>query len=127
MASTKKKKTTKKKRSRSANTTDPEDILAQCLIALGQGAGDFYFAPSGVQAVRSIYWDRITEHAGTWSTDAPNILNQARALGRIAADFASADGAAVVTGDHFKKSVRSFERGQDQGLFWPLGCRWCQA
>jgi hypothetical protein len=125
MADAKKKTPRKTTVTRETETATPEEILAQCLIALGQGAGDLFFSPSGVRVVRESYMRRISDYAASWNEDAPSILNQARAMGRIAADIASAGGASIVNGESMTLAMRRLEEGLTAGRYWPLGCRWC--
>ncbi|HXO21424.1 MAG TPA: hypothetical protein VOA87_16040 [Thermoanaerobaculia bacterium] len=81
-----------------------DGIMAQVYVAFGQGTGDFTVPEDATQVLHDRYFDKITADViSQWeATYAVQVLERIRAIGRMAAAQASANGdteisAALVT------------------------------
>jgi hypothetical protein len=82
-----------------------EDILTECFIRLGQELGDLRVSPEAAHFWRERYRERFLitltkEKHRTWARDRLNVLAKAAALGRLAAQFARADGVLIIEAKH---------------------------
>ena len=79
-----------------------EDILAQVFMAFGQGAGTMHATPAAVRAGRLKYGPTLKVQ--NWDADAPQVLEFARALGRVAANLAAQEGSTAIDEQHFRRA-----------------------
>lgn len=75
-----------------------EGIMAQIMVAFGQGTGAWRVSQDAALQLRTIYFDAITEElTGLWETEAVQILERIRAIGRLAANSALEAGATAIS------------------------------
>ena len=62
-------------------------IMAQIWVAFGQGTGSVRISQKAVMALHERYFEHIekTGIAGSWGTEAVQVLERIRAIGRLAA------------------------------------------
>jgi hypothetical protein len=75
-----------------------EGIMAQIWIAFGQGAGAIRVSHDAALELYQWYYDKITPYIihERWQTDAVQVLDRMRAIGRHAAFLAARDGSTVI-------------------------------
>lgn len=75
-----------------------EGIMAQIWIAFGQGAGAIRVSHDAALELYQWYYDKITPYIihERWQTDAVQVLDRMRAIGRHAAYLATRDGSTVI-------------------------------
>lgn len=75
-----------------------EGIMAQIWIAFGQGAGAIRVSHDAALELYQWYYDKITPYIihERWQTDAVQVLDRMRAIGRHAAFLATRDGSTVI-------------------------------
>jgi hypothetical protein len=76
-----------------------EGIMAQILVAFGQGTGTIRVSQDAALELRRWYFDAITETIidTQWETQAVQLLERARAIGSLAALKATGTGATAVS------------------------------
>lgn len=64
-----------------------EGIMSQIFVAFGQGTGMLRVSHDAVAVLRTLYFDAITPDivSTQWATEAVQVLERIRALGRLAA------------------------------------------
>jgi hypothetical protein len=66
-----------------------EGIMAQIWVAFGQGTGTIRVSQEAAWALRELYYDAIDETAlSVWESEAVQVLERIRAIGRLAAALA---------------------------------------
>jgi hypothetical protein len=86
-----------------------EGIMAQIWIAFGQGAGAIRVSHDAALELYRWYYDAITPDIihERWKTDAVQVLDRMRAIGRLAALKAASSGSTVITPrDIYESAVR---------------------
>lgn len=92
--------------------------IGQALCAIGQGAGPTRISRGVVRAVRERYLENFVvrieedEAAGRdgWCLEGPNVLDRARAMGRLAAHLALCEGSMAIEPRHWKEAVTQVEK-----------------
>lgn len=92
--------------------------IGQALCAVGQGAGPTRISRGVVQAVRERYLEtfvlRIEEDRAEgrdrWGVEGPNVLDRARAMGRLAAHLALCEGSMAIETRHWRGAVEQVEK-----------------
>src|SRR3954463_12767889 len=76
-----------------------EGIMAQILVAFGQGTGTIRVSQDAALELRRWYFDAITQTIidQTWETEAVQLLERARAIGSLAAFKATGTGATAIS------------------------------
>jgi hypothetical protein len=82
-----------------ANGYTQEGIMAQILVAFGQGTSATRVSQDAAVSLRTIYFDAITPIVVSvrWATDAVQALERVRAVGKLAAFLALQRGDTVVS------------------------------
>jgi hypothetical protein len=89
-----------------------EGIMAQIMVAFGQGTGATRVSQSAALQLRTIYFDAITEElTGLWETEAVQVLERVRAIGRLAANSALEAGATTIAVGHVQASAATVRQG----------------
>lgn len=97
-----------------------EGIMAQVLVALGQGTGPIRVSQGASLALRDRYLRLITpEVVSSWGNDAVQVLERIRAIGRLLASNASAGGRTAIAGEDVIPAARLVERESDTPLCPP--------
>jgi hypothetical protein len=97
-----------------------EGIMAQVLVALGQGTGPIRVSQAGCLALRDRYLRRITaEVVSSWGNDGVQVLERIRAIGRLLANNASTAGRTAIAGEDVIPAARVVERESDTPLCPP--------
>lgn len=101
----------------------PEDVIQQSLVAFGQGTNYMRVNREAAQYVvdlmRSLI-ERFRTHE-TWETDAVQVLERLRAIGRLAAHYATLAGQTVIAGEEVSRATILVQRtsktqcGNDSG------------
>ncbi|MFY9823152.1 MAG: hypothetical protein WAM82_17345 [Thermoanaerobaculia bacterium] len=76
-----------------------EGIMAQILVAFGQGTGTIRVSQDAALELRRWYFDAITQQIidQIWETQAVQLLERARAIGSLAALKATGTGATTIS------------------------------
>ncbi len=83
-----------------------EEVIGQCWVAFGQGTGSLGISRSGVAAGRSLFQRYASqEHIEAWDKDALPALEFVRAMGRLAAQLATAEGLTFILEKHFNTAA----------------------
>ncbi len=82
-------------------------ILARIFGAFAQGVDGLYIDPEVILAARKDYVGPIERDKGRWATDEARTLVLTRAMGKIAAHFAMADGKVTVELEHYHLARRA--------------------
>jgi hypothetical protein len=96
-----------------------EDMVAQSVMALGQGAGTMLATPAALRLAQNAYARMLK--GDNWHLDAPVVLEFARAVGRVAAHLAVHSGGTVIDRDDMGKAIE-LVRGRQM---WPCFCPYC--
>lgn len=91
--------------------------MGQALCAFGVGAGPTRISRGVVAAIRERYLEtfalRIEEDQAAgcdrWAVEGPNVLDRARAIGRLAAHLALCEGSMSIEPRHLKGAVEQVE------------------
>jgi len=74
-----------------------EGIMAQIMVAFGQGTGATRVSQEAALQLRTIYFGAITDHlTQVWATEAVQVLERVRAIGKLAAHQAMTAGATAI-------------------------------
>jgi hypothetical protein len=92
--------------------------IGQALFALGQGAGATRVSRGSIAAVRERYLDNFArrieqdwaEGHDNWAVEGPNVLDRARAMGRLAAHLALCEGSMAIEERHLRASFAQVEK-----------------
>jgi hypothetical protein len=79
-------------------------ILSQIFCAFAQGADGLYIDGSAFLAAREDYRGPIERDKGEWSTNGPHVLALSRAMGKLAAQRAMADGQITIAAQHYRSA-----------------------
>lgn len=90
----------------------PEDVIQQSLVAYGQGTSYMRVNREAAQYVvdlmrSSIERFRVQE---TWETDAVQVLERLRAIGRLSALYATQGGQTVIDGENVSRAALMVQR-----------------
>jgi hypothetical protein len=85
-------------------------ILSQIFCAFAQGADGLSIDGSAYLAARNDYSGPVERDKGKWHTDGPQVLAVSRAMGRLAAHIALAEGGITILATHYQ-SARSMVHG----------------
>ena len=93
-------------------TYTPEDVVQQSLVAFGQGTNYLRVNAEAAQYVvdlmqATIERFRIQE---SWETEAVQVLERLRAIGRLAASYATQNGSTVITGEEVSRAAILVQR-----------------
>ena len=87
-----------------------EGIMAQIMVAFGQGTGATRVSQEAALQLRTIYYGAITEHlTRIWGTEAVQVLERMRAIGKLAAHRAMIAGATAISTDHLMGSAEAVQ------------------
>ncbi len=87
-----------------------DGIMAQIMVAFGQGTGATRVSQEAALQLRTIYHGAITEElTGLWGTEAVQVLERVRAIGKLAAHRATATGATAITVDDVRTSATAVQ------------------
>jgi DNA-directed RNA polymerase beta subunit len=89
-------------------TYTQEGIMAQILVAFGQGTGATRVSQDAALQLRTIYFGAITDHlTGIWGTEAVQVLERVRAIGKLAAQRAVTAGETAIGVEDVQHSARA--------------------
>lgn len=89
---------------------DREGIMAQLLIAFGQGTGAIRVSQRAALTLKDLYQDAITDEVvGIWGEEAVQVLERIRAIGRLAAFEAAQRGDTSVKADDVAAAARTVQ------------------
>lgn len=106
-----------------ANSTyTQEGIMDQIFVAFGQGTGMLRVSHDAVAVLRQLYFDAITpEIVDThWATQAVQVLERIRALGRLAALKAVTRGDTTVSAEDVSSSAPTVHAQSDTAFCPPF-------
>jgi hypothetical protein len=89
-----------------------EHVLCQMLIAFGQGTGGMHVSLELIDTVWKRYTRPVTRRLAEWESLAPETLEYARGLGRLAAVLALQDGRNVIAGRDLEEADRRFRKNE---------------
>jgi hypothetical protein len=90
-----------------ARTYTQEGIMAQIMVAFGQGTGATRVSQEAALQLRTIYYGAITDEVlRVWGTEAVQMLERVRAVGKLAAHRAMVSGATTIGAEHLRRSAR---------------------
>lgn len=92
-----------------------EGIMAQILVAFGQGTGATRVEQSAATMLHSLYFDAITPEIVTiqWETQGVQVLERIRAIGRLAASQATLRGDTTVRSADVQSSAQTVQATSD--------------
>ena len=98
-----------------------EGIMAQILIAFGQGSGATRVSHDAAVALRTHYFGSITPDVigNRWAGEAVQVLERIRAIGKLAAFQAMQRGDTVVSADDVETAAVKVELTSDTDLCPP--------
>jgi hypothetical protein len=85
-------------------------ILAQIFCAFAQGSDGLYIDGSAILAAREDYTGPIERDKGKWATDGPLVLSLSRAMGKLAAQMAMADGKVTIDATAYRSAREAIHR-----------------
>lgn len=88
-------------------TYSPDDVVQQSLVAFGQGTSCIRVNAEAAQYVVDLMQatiERFRTHE-KWGTEAVQVLERLRAIGRLAALYATENGSTVITGENVSKAA----------------------
>jgi hypothetical protein len=89
-----------------------EGIMAQIMVAFGQGTGATRVSQEAALQLRTIYYGAITDEVlRIWGTEAVQMLERVRAVGKLAAHRAMIAGGTTIGVEHLRGSAREVGRG----------------
>lgn len=95
-----------------ARTYTPEDVIQQSLVAFGQGTNYVRVNREAAQYIVDLMKsliERFRTHE-TWETDAVQVLERLRAIGRLAALYATQGGQTVIDGEVVSRATILVQR-----------------
>jgi hypothetical protein len=104
---------------------DIEDIVGQCWVAFGQGAGSMKVSREAIAAGRKHYTDYFSNHIATWDDDSLQMLEFVQAAGRLAAHLATFEGFAVIGPRHLQRATVKIFRKAEERHFAMGDCPYC--
>jgi hypothetical protein len=85
-----------------------EGIMAQIMVAFGQGTGPTRVSEQAALELRTIYFGAITDEVtGIWETEAVQMLERMRAIGKLAAQRAVTAGATAIDVEDVQTSAKT--------------------
>jgi hypothetical protein len=99
-----------------------EGIMSQIFVAFGQGTGMMRVSHEAVAALHDLYFDAITPDivSTQWATQAVQVLERIRALGRLAALKAVTRGDTTVSAEDVSSSAPAVHAQSDTAFCPPL-------
>ncbi len=100
-----------------ARTYTPEDVIQQSLVAFGQGTSYMRVNREAAQYIVDLMKatvDRFRAHQ-TWETDAVQVLERVRAIGRLATHYATVAGQTVIDGENVSRAALMVQRISKSG------------
>lgn len=89
-----------------------EGIMSQIMVAFGQGTGATRVSQEAALQLRTLYFGAITaELTGLWATEAVQVLERVRAIGRLAAHRAVSAGATAISVENVTSSAKTVKDG----------------
>jgi len=85
-------------------TDDGFVILSQIFCAFAQGVDGLSIDGGAILAARSDYTAPIEHAKEQWSTHGPLVLSLSRAMGRLAAHMALAEGKITIEAEHYRSA-----------------------
>jgi hypothetical protein len=103
-------------------TYTQEGIMSQIFVAFGQGTGTLRVSHDAVAVLRGLYFDAITPEivSTEWATEAVQVLERIRALGRLAALKAVTRGDTTVSAEDVSSSAATVQIQSDTAFCPPL-------
>ena len=97
------------------STYSNEGIMAQIWVAFGQGTGTTRTSQRAVMALHTRYFDHIGKSGilGSWPTEAVQVLERIRAIGKIAAYRAMDRGDTTISEADVNAAMASVEHESD--------------
>jgi hypothetical protein len=96
-----------------------DGIMAQILVAFGQGTGQVRVSQATCMALHDRYYPRITDEViGQWGSEAVHALERIRALGRMMAVQAGAAGQTTLGDAELTDAAATVEK-ESMTLFCP--------
>lgn len=94
-----------------AHDSPDQHILAQALVALGQGTGPIRISRAACQAFTGHYRPKIASKkmADTWRNDGVQALERVRAMGRLATQKATLAARTVIEPKDIQEAIREVE------------------
>lgn len=88
------------------------DLVAQTMVAFGQGTGYMRVSHDATRALLDRYepWIKEKRLIATWQTDAVQILERIRAIGRLAASSAANEGRTAIHAKDVFNAVPAVEK-----------------
>ncbi|HEY8019640.1 MAG TPA: hypothetical protein VIH93_00975 [Thermoanaerobaculia bacterium] len=98
-----------------------EGIMAQIMVAFGQGTGATRVSQDAAMQLRTLYFGAITEKivSDLWETEAVQALERIRAIGRLAAHRATEAGATRISADDVAASAGRVQKTSETVLCPP--------
>ena len=90
-----------------------EGVMAQIWVAFGQGTGMTRVAQKAALTLQARYSPEIAGHLEEWGTEAVQVLERIRAIGKLAALKATERGSTIVTEEDVKTAMATVERESD--------------
>jgi hypothetical protein len=90
-----------------------EGVLAQILVAFGQGTGLTRTSQRAVLAMRGRYLDQIEQRLPEWGENAVQVLERIRTIGKVAALTATQRAATTISEDDVNAAIEAVERESD--------------
>ncbi len=88
-----------------------DGIMAQIMVAFGQGTGATRVSQEGALHLRTLYFGAITQElTDRWETEAVQVLERIRAIGRLAAHLVVSTGATAIGIADIEASARTVQR-----------------
>lgn len=88
-----------------------EGIMAQIMVAFGQGTGATRVSQEAALQLRTIYYGAITEHlTRIWGTEAVQVLERVRSIGKLAAHRAMIAGATAISAADLMASAEAVQQ-----------------
>jgi hypothetical protein len=98
-----------------------DGIMAQILVAFGQGTGLIRVSQEAALELRRWYYDAITPQVidQQWEAQAVQVLDRIRAIGSLAALKATTGGATTISPQHVYESASTVQDTSDTDLCPP--------
>ena len=93
-------------------TYTPEDVVQQSLVAFGQGTNYMRVNAEAAQYVVDLMQatiERFRIHEN-WGTEAVQVLERLRAIGRLSASYATQNGGTVISGEEVSRAAILVQR-----------------
>jgi histone H3/H4 len=90
-----------------------EGVLAQILVAFGQGTGLTRTSQKAVLAMRGRYLDQIEQHLWEWGENAVQVLERIRTIGKVAVLRATERADTTISEEDVCYAIEAVERESD--------------